>query len=46
VKTSPAWVVRYRGEDHLFEGNYDPSDLFDDHGNFLKDKFDRIRDGA
>jgi hypothetical protein len=35
VTTSPAWIIRVDGEDHIFEGSYDLVKLFDKEGNFL-----------
>ena len=35
VTSSPTWVVRYKGKDHVFEGMYEPTELFDNSGNFL-----------
>lgn len=34
ITYSPAWVVRYHGEDHVFEGDVDPKRLFAADGRF------------
>ena len=34
-KNSPLWVVRYKGKDHVFEGDYVVSKLFTMDGSFL-----------
>jgi hypothetical protein len=30
IQTSPSWIVRYGGQEHLFEGNLSPEDFLDE----------------
>ena len=34
ITTSPAWVIRYQGKDHVFQGNYQPLNFFTKEGFF------------
>ena len=36
IRSSPAWIVRYRGSDYVFEGWTDPAQLFTQRGEFLR----------
>lgn len=38
ITTSPAWIVHSNGVDHLFEGDYDPSEFFDGEGAFIPEQ--------
>jgi len=38
VTSSPAWIVNYQGQDHVFEGNYDLSRLFNESGKFVAER--------
>ena len=35
VESSPAWVVRHKNEDHVYEGNFDVTMLFTQYGDFI-----------
>ena len=36
ISKSPTWIVRYRGQDYVFEGRFDPKQLFSQDGAFLQ----------
>ena len=36
LKYSPSWIVRYHGQDYVFEGDFDPASLFSSGGKFQK----------
>ncbi|MCC6954406.1 MAG: hypothetical protein IT290_09830 [Deltaproteobacteria bacterium] len=35
IDTSPAWIVRVEDTDYVFEGDFDPAELFDSAGKFI-----------
>jgi hypothetical protein len=38
ISSSPTWVVRYNGQNHVYEGLQNPTDLFTSEGQYKEDK--------
>lgn len=35
AESSPIWIVRHQGKEHVFEGKYNPEHFFDNRGRFI-----------